>query len=144
MINEAILVGRVGRKESKILNNGGGLTVLSIATDEKFMDSSGERQKKTTWHNVNCFSKLADIAEKYVQVGNILYVRGRINNKKIEQGEREGQYMYSITAQDIRFLPGGSKKEDSPAPEKEYGSTQGSAQENKKFLEDYDSQDIPF
>lgn len=105
MINEAILIGNVGKKETKTLNNGGEITVISIATTTKYKDSSGTKQVRITWHNVNCFSKLSDIANKYVHVGDIIYIRGEINNKKIEQGERAGQYIYSVTAQDIRFLP---------------------------------------
>lgn len=138
MINEAILVGNVGKKDTKTLKNGTDITVLSIATTTKYMDSSGEKQTRTTWHNINCFSKLSDIAAKYVHVGDLIYIRGEINNKKIEQGERAGQYMYSVTAQDIRFLPGGKKKEaDAPAEKKAPA---------KKYTTDYDDLDdsIPF
>ncbi len=137
MINEAILVGNVGKKDTKTLKNGTDVTILSIATTTKYMDSSGERQTRTTWHNINCFSKLSEIASKYVHVGDLIYIRGEINNKKIEQGERAGQYMYSITAQDIRFLPGGKKKE-ADAPEKKAAP--------KKPVVDYDDFDdqVPF
>jgi single-strand DNA-binding protein len=135
MINEAILVGHVGRKESKTLSNGGEITVISIATTTKYKDSSGEKQVRTTWHNVNCFSKLSEIATKYVHVGDIVYIRGEINNKKIEQGERAGQYIYSVTAQDIKFLPGGKKQasEAKAAPEKK-----------KSSYEEFEDSEIPF
>jgi len=141
MINEAIIVGNVGKKDTKVLKNGGEITVLSIATSTKYKDSSGEKQERTTWHNVNCFSKLAEIAAKYVHVGDVLYIRGEINNKKIEQGERAGQYMYSITAQDIKFLPGGKRKESTeskPSQEKKPAA--------KQYTSDYDdlNDSIPF
>ena len=111
MINEAFLVGNVGKKETKTLKNGGDVTVISLATTTKYKDSTGTKQVRTTWHNINCFSKLSEIAAKYVHVGDIIYVRGEINNKKIEQGDKAGQYIYSVTAQDIKFLPGGRKQE---------------------------------
>ena len=138
MINEAILVGHVGKKDTKTLKNGGEITVISLATSTKYKDSSGEKQTRTTWHNINCFSKLAEIAGKYVHVGDIIYVRGEINNKKIETGERAGQYIYSVTAQDIRFLPGGKKKE-ADAPEEKKAPA-------KKYTTDYGDLDdsIPF
>jgi single-strand DNA-binding protein len=109
MINEAILVGHVGRKETKPLKSGGEMTIISIATSYKYKDSSGQKQSRTTWHNVDCFNKLSDIAIKYINVGDTLYVRGMINNRKIEQGDRAGQFMYSVTAQDLKFLPNGKK-----------------------------------
>jgi len=143
MINEAILVGNVGRKEAKQLKNGGELTVIALATTTKYMDSSGERQTRTTWHNVNCFNKLAEIAAKYVHVGDAIYIRGEINNKKVESGERAGQYMYSITAQDIRFLPNGKKKEKEAEEEHEAPKRKPAP---KKHVTDYDdlNDDIPF
>lgn len=111
-MNEAILVGNVGKKDVKPLKNGGEVTVFSMATTEKYMDSSGEKQIRTTWHNINCFSKLGEIAAKYVHIGDLVGVRGKISHKKIEQGERTGQYVYSVTAQDVHFL-GNAKKKDS-------------------------------
>ena len=139
MINEAILVGNVGKKDTKTLKNGTDITVLSIATTTKYMDSSGEKQSRVTWHNINCFSKLSDIASKYVHVGDLIYIRGEINNKKIETGERAGQYMYSVTAQDIKFLPGGKKKDAESKPSQEKPAA-------KKYTSDYDELNdaIPF
>lgn len=138
MINEAILVGNVGKKDTKTLKNGTDITVLSIATTTKYMDSSGEKQTRTTWHNVNCFSKLSDIASKYVNVGDLIYIRGEINNKKVEAGERAGQYMYSVTAQDLRFFPKRKDGESKPSQEKKTAT--------KPQYNDYEGLDdsIPF
>ena len=135
MINEAILVGHVGKKDTKTLNNGGEITVISLATSTKYKDSSGEKQVRTTWHNINFFSKLAEIAAKYVHVGDTIYIRGEINNKKIESGERAGQYIYSVTAQDIRFIQSGKKKDPESKP----------SQEKKKTpYNDFEDDAIPF
>ncbi len=137
MINEAILVGNVGRKEVKVLKNGGDLTVISLATSTKYKDSSGQKQERTTWHNINCFSKLAEISAKYVHVGDVLYVRGEINNRKVEEGDRAGQYMYSVTANDLKFLPGGKKKAE------ESKQSQEKAQKDAKEFE-FDDSEVPF
>ena len=135
MINEAILVGHVGKKETKTLNNGGEITVISLATSTKYKDSSGEKQVRTTWHNINCFSKLAEIAAKYVHVGDQIYIRGEINNKKIETGERAGQYIYSVTAQDIRFIQSAKKKDTESKPSQE---------KKKSSYQDFEDCEIPF
>jgi single-stranded DNA-binding protein len=89
-------------------------------------DYSGTKQSKTTWHNVNFFSKLSDIAKKYIHVGDLIYVRGEINNKKIENGERAGQYMYSVTAIEVKFFPSRQKKENmnSSSSEEEFDVTE--------------------
>ena len=109
MINYAILLGRVGKKDNKILKNGSEVTVISLATSKRYKDSSGQQQEQTTWHNVSCFSKLAEIANKYVHVGDLVFVQGEIQNKKIENGEKAGQYIYSVHANEVKFIPVGKK-----------------------------------
>lgn len=119
MINVAMLLGRVGKKDTKQLKNGGEVTVMSIATSRKYKDSTGNYQEQTTWHNVSCFNKLAEIASKYVQVGDLVFVQGEIQNKKVENGERAGQYMYSLHASDIKFIPKGNKSASESKPRQE-------------------------
>lgn len=118
MINTAMVLGRVGKKDNKPLKNGGDMTILSIATSKKYKDSTGQSQEQTTWHNVSCFSKLSEIASKYVHVGDLVYIQGEIQHKKIESGERAGQYRYSINASDIKFIPKGNKAESEPKQKK--------------------------
>ena len=113
MINVAMLLGRVGKKDTKTLKNGGDITVISVATNKKYKDSTGATQEQTTWHNVSCFSKLSEIASKYVHVGDMVFIQGSINNKKIESGDKAGQYVYSIHATDIKFIPKGAKSSES-------------------------------
>lgn len=128
MINTATLLGRVGKKETKPLKNGGDITVLFIATSKKYKDSSGQAQEQTTWHNVNCFSKLSDIASKYVHVGDLIVIIGEIQNRKIESGERAGQYIYSITANEIKFIP-----KNTPKPKEQTSSTASPQQEELDY-----------
>lgn len=118
MINTAMVLGRVGKKDNKPLKNGGDMTILSIATSKKYKDSTGQPQEQTTWHNVSCFNKLSEIASKYVHVGDLVYIQGEIQHKKIESGERAGQYRYSINASDIKFIPKGNKAESEPKQKK--------------------------
>ena len=136
MLGKATLIGRVGNKDSKILKNGGEITTLSLATNKRFTDSQGNKQEQTTWHNVNCFGKLSEIAAKYVQVGSLVYVEGDIQNKKIESGERAGQYMYSIHANEIKFMPSSSKKDE---PQSKQKSTKQS-----QSYEPFEDDDIAF
>lgn len=134
MINYAILLGRVGKKDSKILKNGSEFTAISIATSKKWKDSSGQAQEEITWHNIKCFSKLAEIAKKYVHVGDLIFVQGNIQNKKIESGDRAGQYIYSIHANELKFIPTGKKNNGESKP----------SQENSEEDFDFPETDVPF
>lgn len=129
MINKASLLGRVGKVDTKPIRNGSNMTSVSLATSRKFTDAAGQKQEHTTWHVVNFFSKMADVAAKYVHVGDLIYVEGEINHKKIEQGEKAGQWAYSLTASDVKFITGSNKAAqaqkpsyDSPQTHNGYGS----------------------
>ena len=50
-------------------------------------------------------------SNKYVHVGDLVFVQGEIQNKKVESGERAGQYIYSLHANDIKFIPKGKPDE---------------------------------
>ena len=118
MINKATLLGRIGKKDTKTLTNGTELTSLSIATSKKWMDKSGTRQETTTWHKVDCFNKLAEIAAKYAHVGDVIYIEGEIQNKKYEK-DGQTKWLYSVTASELKLLPQGEKKEgtgEAPPP----------------------------
>ena len=134
MINTGTLLGRVGKKDTKTTKNGSNVTVLSVATSKKYKDSQGTAQEITTWHNVNCFSKLSDVASKYVHVGDLIYVTGEIQNKKIESGEKAGQYMYSILANEIKFIPKQKADSGDKKPEKE----------KEVDNDEFDDDEIPF
>lgn len=134
MINQAILLGRVGKKDNKTLRNGGEMTILSIATSRKYKDSSGAQQEQTMWHNVSCFSKLAEVANKYVHVGDLVFIQGEIQHKKIESGDRVGQYAYSVHANEIKFIPTAKKSDGQSKP----------SQEKTKSSSDFYDDDISF
>lgn len=109
MINQVMLAGRVGKKDIKTLKNGNDMTTVYLATSHRWTDKQGEKQEKTTWHNVNFYAKLADIAGKYAHVGDFIFVRGQINHMPIAEGEKKGTWVYSVTADEIKFLPKSKK-----------------------------------
>ena len=111
MINKVSLLGRVGKVNIKDLKAGGKMTTIYLATSRSYTDSSGQKQMLTTWHNVNCYQKLAEIAEKYAKVGELVYVEGEVSNKKIEHGENAGQWRYSVTANEIKHIPYNKSKQ---------------------------------
>src|SRR5208282_1444819 len=90
-VNKAILVGRLGRDpETRYTSGGQAVANFSIATDSTFKDRSGERQKRTEWHRIVLWGKLADIAQQYLKKGMLVYIEGRIQTRQWED-KRDGQ-----------------------------------------------------
>ena len=90
-VNKAILVGRLGRDpETRYTSGGQAVANFTLATDETFKDRSGERQKRTEWHRVVLWGKLAEIAQQYLKKGQLVYLEGRIQSRQWED-KRDGQ-----------------------------------------------------
>jgi single-strand DNA-binding protein len=90
-VNKAILVGRLGRDpETRYTSGGQAVANFTLATDETFKDRSGERQKRTEWHRIVLWGKLAEIAQQYLKKGQLVYIEGRIQSRQWED-KRDGQ-----------------------------------------------------
>lgn len=85
-LNKVMLIGNVG-KDPEVTNfdGGGKVAKFTLATSEKYTDKSGNKTEKTEWHNVVAWGQLADLVEKYVVKGKLLYVEGQIRNRSWEQ-----------------------------------------------------------
>jgi single-strand DNA-binding protein len=90
-VNKAILVGRLGRDpETRFTSGGQAVANFTLATDETFKDRSGERQKRTEWHRIVLWGKLAEISQQYLKKGMLVYIEGRIQTRQWED-KRDGQ-----------------------------------------------------
>src|ERR1700722_10276245 len=90
-VNKAILVGRLGRDpETRYTSGGQAVVNFTLATDECYKDRAGERQKRTEWHRVVLWGKLAEITQQYLKKGMLVYVEGRIQTRQWED-KRDGQ-----------------------------------------------------
>lgn len=109
MINKVILVGRVGKDpEVRNLENGTAVANLSIATTESYKDKiSGEKKETTTWHNLVFWRNLAEIAQKYVKKGQLLYVEGKLQTRSWEK-DGVTKYITEIVGNELKMLGGGS------------------------------------
>jgi single-strand DNA-binding protein len=104
MINKVILVGRLGADpEVKYLPSGDKVANLRVATDETYVNRDGERVQKTEWHRIVCYSKVADIAEKYLTKGRLVYIDGKISQRSYEK-DGTTRYVTEIIALLLKML----------------------------------------
>jgi single-strand DNA-binding protein len=90
-VNKAILVGRLGRDpETRFTSGGQPVANFTMATDESYKDRAGERQKRTEWHRIVVWGKLAEITQQYLKKGMLVYIEGRIQTRQWED-KRDGQ-----------------------------------------------------
>ena len=108
-VNKVILVGRLGKDpEVRHLENGATVANFSIATSETYKDrQTGERREQTEWHNVVLWRGLAEVAEKYVKKGDMIYIEGKLRTRS---WEKDGitRYTTEVVGDNMTMLGGGN------------------------------------
>ncbi len=156
-LNKAMILGRLGRDpEVRYTSGGAPVANISIATNSRSRDKSGEWQDVTEWHRIVLFNKNAEIAEKYLKKGGAVYIEGRIQTRSWED-QQSGQKRYSteIIADQLKMMGGRDSQTGSLPDERpeSIGNTESLDHETKKTspsntakaqgFEDLDD-DIPF
>jgi len=107
-VNKVILIGNLGKDpEVKYTPSGTPVAKITLATNERFKDKSGDWQDRTEWHNVVLWQRLAEIAGEYLKKGGKVYIEGRLQTRSWED-KTSGQkkYMTEVVANDLVLLGG--------------------------------------
>ena len=113
-INKVILVGHLGKDpEIRSLESGAKVASFSLATTESYKGKDGQRVEQTEWHNIVLWRGLADITEKYLKKGNLVYIEGKIRSRSYEKDGIK-KYITEIIADNMTML-GGKRDSDTSA-----------------------------
>ncbi len=113
-INKVILVGNVGKDpEIKYLDGGVAVARFSLATTESYKNKEGLKVETTEWHNIVMWRGLAEVAEKYVRKGKMLYIEGKIRTRQYGE-ENNKKYFTEIVVDEMKML--GGPRTDNPEP----------------------------
>lgn len=105
--NRVQLIGNIGQDpEFKNLKKGGAMARFSIATNESYKDSKGEKVENTQWHRLVAWGKNAEFAEKYLGKGQEIAVEGSLEHSEYE---KDGEKRYSTSVVVAKFLLLGKK-----------------------------------
>ena len=87
-INLVQVCGRITRKpEVKTTKAGSFVTSFGIATNYTTKDKQGEKQTEAEFHTVVAFGKTAQTIGQYCDVGDEIYIQGRLKTKIWEENE---------------------------------------------------------
>ncbi|MDY6957828.1 MAG: single-stranded DNA-binding protein [Halobacteriota archaeon] len=102
MLNEARLLGRAGKDpETRFTGSQTKVVNFSLATSKKWTDQNGDQKESTQWHNIACWGKTADIAERYVSKGAMVLVCGEIQYHKWDDNDGNKRQRTDIKANRI-------------------------------------------
>ncbi len=104
-VNKVILVGRLGKDpEVRNLENGATVANFTLATSESYKDrTTGEKKEVTEWHNIVLWRTLAEISQKYLHKGDMVYIEGKLRTRSWEK-EGVNRYTTEVVADNMTML----------------------------------------
>ena len=126
-VNKVILIGNLGKDpEVKYTPQGTPVAKVTLATNERFKDKSGNWQDRTEWHNVVLWQRLAEIAGEYLKKGSKVYIEGRLQTHSWDDKQtNQKKYMTEVIANDLVLL--GGRGEAGGGGEAQGGGARGAA-----------------
>jgi single-strand DNA-binding protein len=105
-LNKVMIIGNLGRDpEMRYTPSGSPVTSFSVAVTRKWNSRDGEAKEETEWFNVNCWDKLAEIANQYLTKGKQVYIEGRLRTHSWDDKQTgEKKYRTEVVATDMTML----------------------------------------
>ncbi len=112
-----MVIGNVTRDpELKSTPSGQSVVSFSVATNLIWNDQSGQQQKKTEFHNIIAWRKLAEVCAKYLHKGSKVYLEGRLQTTDWTGNDGIKRYRTEIIAENMIMLDGRNQGPASPSP----------------------------
>lgn len=116
MLNKTQLIGHLGRDpELRRTADGAPVANLSLATTERWTDKQGQAQERTEWHRVVLFARTAEIAERYLSVGSLVYIEGRLRTRRWNDDNGQERQRTEVVAERLKLLDRRPAEADRPA-----------------------------
>ena len=122
-VNKVILIGRLGKDpEVRNLENGVSVANFTMATSESYKDrTTGEKKEVTEWHNIVLWRGLAEVSQKYLHKGDLVFIEGKLRTRSWEK-EGVTRYTTEIVADNMTMLGSRGGGGSSGSPSSDYGS----------------------
>jgi single-strand DNA-binding protein len=104
-LNKVTLIGNLGNDPSiQTLEGNIKVAKFSLATTETYRDNGANLQSITDWHNIVLWRGLADLAEKYLHKGSLVYIEGKLKTRNYDDKEGQKKYVTEIVAEQLLLL----------------------------------------
>lgn len=104
-LNKAMIIGNLTRDpEMRATASGQNVASFSVATSLTWTDNAGQQQKKTEFHNIVAWRKLAEICGQYLKKGSKVYIEGRLQTTDWTGQDGVKRYRTEIVAENMIML----------------------------------------
>ncbi|HEX5551940.1 MAG TPA: single-stranded DNA-binding protein [Chitinophagaceae bacterium] len=159
-VNKVILIGNLGRDpDIQYLEGNIAVSKFSLATTETYKDRSGKQVSQTEWHTIVLWRGLAELSQKYLRKGSLVYIEGRLRTRTWEDKDHNKKHATEIVADNLVMLDKRSEYNslehlheghheqdfhDMPQPRHEDDAHHSPDEDQSAHREDRDKGDEPF
>ena len=117
-LNKVQIIGNLGA-DPKISQTQNGVLIanFNVGCTERFKDSQGVQQSKTEWVRVVLFNGTADVAQKYLHKGSLVYIEGKLQTRSYKDNQGIDRYVTEVIGSTMQMLGGKPEQaQNQPAP----------------------------
>jgi len=104
-VNKVVLIGNLGKDpDLQYLEGNIAVAKFPLATTETYKDKTGNLISQTEWHTVVLWRGLADLAQKYLHKGSLVYIEGRIRTRNWEDKDKNKRFSTEIVGDNLVML----------------------------------------
>ena len=103
-LNKVMLIGNVGKEpEIQYLEGNICIAKFPLATTENYKEK-GTLISQTEWHTVVLWRGLAELAQKYLHKGSLVYIEGRLRTRNWEDRDKNKRFATEIVGDNLVML----------------------------------------
>ena len=104
-VNRVMLIGNLGKDpDVQFLEGNIGVAKFPLATTETYKDRNGKLVSQTEWHTIVLWRGLADLAQKYLHKGSLIYIEGRLRTRSWEDKEGNKKFATEVVGDNLIML----------------------------------------
>ena len=104
-VNRVMLIGNLGKDpDVQVLEGNIAVAKFPLATTETFKDRGGKLVSQTEWHTVVLWRGLAELAQKYLHKGSLVYIEGRLRTRNCDDKEGHRKFATEVVGDNLIML----------------------------------------
>jgi single-strand DNA-binding protein len=109
--NNVRLIGNLGfDPEVREIAKGRKVARISVATNETYTNTEGEKVTDTQWHTVVAWGRTADLVQRFLRKGSPIAMEGRLVHRSYQAKDGLKRYVTEIVLNDFKLI--GPKREE--------------------------------
>src|ERR1700745_224237 len=142
-VNRVMLIGNLGKDpDVQFLEGNIAVAKFSLATTESYKDKNGKLMSQTEWHTVVLWRGLAELAQKYLHKGSLVYIEGRLKTRSWEDKDHNKKFATEVVGDNLIMLDKRSEGSSHPPIHHEGPEAPASSTDTPPIGEP--SEDLPF